>query len=104
MYEVKPTGDPEYDRKEAARIKKELARLERNKERRHAREKQKGIFKPTVDPAENAIDGSPAAATPAPTEKSTGTSRKCANCGLAGHIKTNKKYVFPFLDLFFHMA
>lgn len=27
------------------------------------------------------------------TEKVTGTTRKCANCGQVGHIKTNKKYV-----------
>lgn len=25
------------------------------------------------------------------TEKGTGTTRKCANCGQVGHIKTNKK-------------
>lgn len=29
------------------------------------------------------------------TEKVTGTTRKCANCGQVGHIKTNKKYVCP---------
>jgi hypothetical protein len=70
-------------------IKKELARLERNKERRHAREKQKGIFRASIEPDNT---GSPSA-TPAPTiEKPTGTTRKCANCGQAGHIKTNKKY------------
>lgn len=33
---------------------------------------------------------------PEPTaEKVTGTTRKCANCGQVGHIKTNKKYVCP---------
>lgn len=25
-------------------------------------------------------------------DKASGTTRKCANCGQAGHIKTNKKY------------
>lgn len=29
------------------------------------------------------------------TEKVAGTTRKCANCGQVGHIKTNKKYVCP---------
>jgi hypothetical protein len=70
-------------------VKKELARLERNKERRHAREKAKGKHIPSIDP-ENA--GSPSSA-PAPSiEKPVGTTRKCANCGQMGHIKTNKKY------------
>lgn len=27
------------------------------------------------------------------TEKVTGTTRRCANCGMVGHIKTNKKCV-----------
>lgn len=71
-------------------IKKELARLERNKERRHAREKQKGIFRPSED-----RDTEDPNATPAPAEKATGTTRKCANCGRTGHIKTNKKYCSP---------
>lgn len=68
-------------------IKKELARLERNKERRHAREKQKGIFRASAE-----RDTTDPNATPAPAEKPIGTTRKCANCGQAGHIKTNKKY------------
>lgn len=25
------------------------------------------------------------------TERVTGTTRRCANCGMVGHIKTNKK-------------
>jgi transcription initiation factor TFIID subunit 1, fungi type len=67
--------------------KKELSRLERNKERREAREKQKGIFSASTE-----RDAGSPSATPAPAEKPTGTTRKCANCGQAGHIKTNKKY------------
>ena len=42
------------------------------------------------------------AGTPAPTAAPLGrtgpivtTTRKCANCGMVGHIKTNKKYVVP---------
>lgn len=105
VYDVKPTGDAEADRLRAQQyvylcaachdvlisisVKKELARLERNKERRHAREKAKGKHVPPTDP-ENA--GSPSS-TPAPSiEKPVGTTRKCANCGQMGHIKTNKKY------------
>ncbi|KAG9242514.1 hypothetical protein BJ878DRAFT_165052 [Calycina marina] len=88
------TGDAEADRAAADLAVKELARLERNKTRRLGREKAAknkaaaGSVAGT-DP-ENA--GSPAS-TPIPTtEKASGTSRKCANCGQVGHIKTNKKY------------
>ncbi|RQM08383.1 hypothetical protein DH86_00002630 [Scytalidium sp. 3C] len=94
VYEAKPTGNADFDRQEAARIKKELARLERNKERRHAREKQKGIFRASSE----AQDGASPSATPAQSvEKPTGTTRKCANCGQMGHIKTNKK-LCPMLN------
>jgi len=62
----------------------EEARVNRNQERRHAREKQKAA-------AQHAHDGDPDS--PAQSiEKGGGTSRKCANCGQKGHIKTNKKY------------
>lgn len=71
------------------RIVSELGRLEKNKDRRIGREKQKGFHRASPMPASA---GSPSA-TPAPTiEKPTGTTRKCANCGQTGHIKTNKKY------------
>ncbi len=64
----------------------ELARLERNKDRRLARDKQKGLR--DVDAAEP--PGLPSSAV-VPPVKGVGTSRKCANCGQQGHIKTNKK-------------
>ena len=72
-----------------ARLQDELARLERNKDRRIARDKQKGIWHdgPGESPGS---PGTPAAG--AGAAKSTGTTRKCANCGQVGHIKTNKKY------------
>jgi transcription initiation factor TFIID subunit 1, fungi type len=74
------------------RLEAELTRLNRNKERRFAREKQKGIGRTPVGDSEEA--GTPS--------KSGGTTtRKCANCGLIGHIKTNKKYLLPsFLSSF----
>ena len=74
-------------------VRKELARLERNKERRHVREKQKGIYKA---PEGSAADGTPAPGTPAESTPK-GTTRKCANCGQMGHIKTNKK-LCPMLN------
>jgi len=76
------------------RTQLELVRLERNKERRLAREKQKigGKRASTIDP--EAPAGSPSAAPTPSIEKTVtgGTTRKCANCGQMGHIKTNKKY------------
>ena len=66
---------------------KELARLERNKDRRIARDKQKGTH---VEGPEGEA-GSPSSPSTNPLPKGTGTQRKCANCGQVGHIKTNKK-------------
>ena len=63
-------------------LETEEARLNRNKERRHAREKQKAL-------QQQIHDGDPDS--PAPSIERGGTTRKCANCGLQGHIKTNKK-------------
>ncbi|KAH0536909.1 hypothetical protein FGG08_006247 [Glutinoglossum americanum] len=83
----RPTGDTEQDRQHMKRIEEELARLSRNKDRRVAREKQKGLL---ADGAAMSPDspGSPSAS----NMKVIGTTRKCANCGRVGHIKTNKKY------------
>ncbi|KAL9098431.1 MAG: hypothetical protein Q9163_005907 [Psora crenata] len=67
-------------------LKKELERLNRNKDRRIARDKQRGIH--TDGAAEG--EGSPTSPS-ANATKTTGTQRKCANCGQVGHIKTNKK-------------
>lgn len=103
-----PTGDPETDARRMRQyvkpthvefikqilitlydsIQEELQRLQRNKERRHAREKQKSLMTDNRD-------GSPDAAnSPAPSQSAPkgATQRKCANCGQVGHIKTNKKY------------
>ncbi|KAI9823580.1 MAG: hypothetical protein M1832_002361 [Thelocarpon impressellum] len=92
LSELRPTGDADQDKRAQKRIQDELARLERNKDRRIARDKQKGIWHDGA--AES--PGSPSSpSTPAP--KSTGTQRKCANCGQVGHIKTNKK-LCPMLN------
>ncbi|KAK3309929.1 TAF1-like protein [Chaetomium strumarium] len=88
IYNAQLTGDPEKDELilEKARIEQE--RLEKNKERRKKREKQKKLQQKMRDGGAG-DDGSPEPT----TEKVTGTTRKCANCGQVGHIKTNKKYV-----------
>ncbi|KAL2827188.1 hypothetical protein BDW59DRAFT_144388 [Aspergillus cavernicola] len=85
---LKPTGDPEVDSRNKKLLEQELTRLNRNKERRFAREKQKGVFRPSGD---SPADGAPG------SSKSAGTQRKCANCGQVGHIKTNKK-LCPLLN------
>lgn len=73
-----------------ARIKKELERLEKNKARRQAREQQKELHQK----ASAGDAGSPKAS--GADKVLTGTTRKCANCGQVGHIKTNKKYDTPY--------
>ncbi|AEO53635.1 TAF1-like protein [Thermothelomyces thermophilus ATCC 42464] len=91
IYNVQLTGDPEKDELilEKARIEQE--RLEKNKERRKKREKQKKLQQKMREGGIPGDDDSPEPS----TEKVTGTTRKCANCGQVGHIKTNKKYVCP---------
>ena len=85
------------------RLEAELARLERNVERRKAREQQKGIR--TGGPGTAGSPGGPGspaagadgAAAAGASAKPAGTQRKCANCGQIGHIKTNKK-LCPMLN------
>ncbi|KAL8707478.1 MAG: hypothetical protein Q9220_007510 [cf. Caloplaca sp. 1 TL-2023] len=91
LHEVKPTGDAGHDRLVSQALADEVARLERNKDRRLARDKQKGLR--NGEAADS--PGSPSSA--GPPIKSAGTQRKCANCGQVGHIKTNKKLAFPLL-------
>ena len=79
----------------SSRIEKELFRLQRNKERRIARDKQKGV--PTDGAAESPASPDDARAI-VPGPKPAGTQRKCANCGQIGHIKTNKKYTHHLFD------
>ncbi|KAK5122359.1 hypothetical protein LTR16_004084 [Cryomyces antarcticus] len=89
------TGDKEKDAILEKLAREELARLERNKERRHAREKAKGIHSSITGGTPSAA-GSPST-TAGGTGKTAGTQRKCANCGQVGHIKTNKK-LCPMLN------
>ncbi|KJZ73739.1 hypothetical protein HIM_06857 [Hirsutella minnesotensis 3608] len=91
IYSSRPTGNADHDRLATLRIKKELERLEKNKARRQAREQQKELHQK----ANTGDAGSPG---PNGADKiATGTTRKCANCGQVGHIKTNKK-LCPLLN------
>ncbi|KAE8450590.1 hypothetical protein EG329_005934 [Mollisiaceae sp. DMI_Dod_QoI] len=95
-----PTGNDAADRVALAKVRAERERLLRNKERRQAREKQKaglGRGKKAMGSADPGDALSPSSTPALSIEKPTGTTRKCANCGMAGHIKTNKK-LCPMLN------
>lgn len=96
VYSMKPTGDADQDRRQQDELNKELARLQRNKDRRLAREKMKKRHASQMPEAGEAA-GSPSGDQPKASVEKTGTTRKCANCGQAGHIKTNKK-LCPMLN------
>ena len=64
-------------------------RLLKNQDRRQIREKQgKGKRKTAHFNANTEASPDPSSADKA----AAGTTRKCANCGQVGHIKTNKRY------------
>ncbi|KAF2200955.1 hypothetical protein GQ43DRAFT_416872 [Delitschia confertaspora ATCC 74209] len=85
--DLKPTGNAEFDAQQQLKLKKELARLTRNVERREGREKSKHLLNGSNPGTPTAGGGKGAGSTP----------RKCANCGEVGHIKTNKK-LCPLLN------
>jgi transcription initiation factor TFIID subunit 1, fungi type len=76
---------------------KEEERLNKNKERRHKREKQKKLVQKTQGGSGAAAGSGDEGSPERTTEKVGGTTRKCANCGQIGHIKTNKK-LCPLLN------
>lgn len=100
-------------------MEEELTRIQRNADRREAREKAKGrsgaistftgAGSPSASvagsPGPSDIDA-PASAVNGSTDvtpqkgrgrNKDGTARKCANCGQVGHIKTNRKSVYTFI-------
>ena len=92
-------------------VEDERTRIQRNAERREARERLKGKIASGVGSLPASVAGSPGLSdvdTPAVNgagsangtpqkgrggRNKDGTSRKCANCGQVGHIKTNRKSV-----------
>ncbi|KAG9067179.1 hypothetical protein KI688_011960 [Linnemannia hyalina] len=88
MEALEPTDDEAKNQRMKKRIMEELARLNRNQERRMARAAAKaGSAAPElpVNPATAAL-------------KKKKVVRQCSNCGALGHMKTNKKcpkYVDP---------
>lgn len=112
---IAKTGDSEFDSMQIRAAKEEIARLERNMDRREARERAKGILgSPTVAQSPSAmtdegadgdeiaaptpVDGKPGKKSRKP-KNTEGTGRRCANCGQIGHIKTNKKYGDPIFPI-----
>jgi hypothetical protein len=77
------TGGGNMDDKEREAIQAELVRLQRNMDRRKVREAQKAAKKAVLEGGDGEGKVLPGQ-----------TMRKCANCGMFGHIKTNKKSVF----------
>jgi hypothetical protein len=69
-----------------SRLRDELARLNRNKERREARERQSGK-RPAVDAMSPDMMSPGSPMVPMPAAGKQATTRKCANCGQAGHIR-----------------
>ncbi|KAI0410088.1 hypothetical protein F4802DRAFT_13497 [Xylaria palmicola] len=90
VYSIIPTADADDNRDKVKLVEKELSRLLKNQDRRQVREKQGKGKKKTVSVNVNAVT---AASPDASGDKASGgTTRKCANCGQVGHIKTNKRY------------
>ncbi|RYP11014.1 hypothetical protein DL764_000311 [Monosporascus ibericus] len=85
VYSLQPSTDADENREKQKLVERELSRLLKNQDRRQIREKQgKGKKK-------NANANPDASPDPSSADKaSAGTTRKCANCGQVGHIKTNK--------------
>uniref|UniRef100_A0A060T0Y2 ARAD1C19426p n=1 Tax=Blastobotrys adeninivorans TaxID=409370 RepID=A0A060T0Y2_BLAAD len=73
--EIAPTNDEDRNKRQLKILESELARLQRNQDRRIARNAQKA----------NSGDGKGSKAV-----KGKSTTRKCATCGAIGHIRTNK--------------
>ncbi|KAI1323526.1 hypothetical protein F5Y16DRAFT_335623 [Xylariaceae sp. FL0255] len=88
VYSFQPSMDADENRDKVKLVEKELSRLLKNQDRRQVREKQgKGKKKAAQTNALNAASPDPSG-----DKASGGTTRKCANCGQVGHIKTNKRY------------
>ncbi|KAK5117568.1 hypothetical protein LTR62_004990 [Meristemomyces frigidus] len=118
IYNYQSKGDKVLDALVVRAMNEEKNRIEKNVERRQARERGKGKGSiatsgtagspPATDagsPAQSDIEASiangAASSTTATPQKGRGrnkdgTARKCANCGQVGHIKTNRKSVAHF--------
>ncbi|KAI1375424.1 hypothetical protein F4677DRAFT_422775 [Hypoxylon crocopeplum] len=83
VYSLQPAADADTIRRQQKLVDEELDRLIRNQGRRRGRESKSKGKKQDANPdaSSGVLPGDKASA---------GTTRKCANCGQVGHIKTNK--------------
>ncbi|KAI1433834.1 hypothetical protein GGR50DRAFT_459120 [Xylaria sp. CBS 124048] len=99
VYSIKPTADAEQNRDKVKLVEKELSRLLKNQDRRQVREKQSKGKKKNGNVISSSSVNAAASPDTSGDKASGGTTRKCANCGQVGHIKTNKRYAplpFPY--------
>jgi transcription initiation factor TFIID subunit 1, fungi type len=120
LFQYKFDGqDPDLDALVFKKLEEEKARIQRNADRREARERLKNSTAGTTassPPASQAGSPGPSDADADPRAQGAngstdvtpqkgrgrnkdGTARKCANCGQVGHIKTNRKSVSSFICL-----
>ncbi|KAI5865909.1 hypothetical protein GGS23DRAFT_554557 [Durotheca rogersii] len=85
VYSLQPTADADENREKQKLVDRELSRLLKNQDRRQIREKQGKNKKKSALPPDASPDPSSSG-----DKMLAGTTRKCANCGQVGHIKTNK--------------
>ncbi|OTB05063.1 hypothetical protein M426DRAFT_57581 [Hypoxylon sp. CI-4A] len=90
VYSLQPTADADDNREKQKLVDKELSRLLKNQDRRQIREKQGKGKKSKKHQVDSNPDASPDSQSA--DKSAAGTTRKCANCGQVGHIKTNKRY------------
>ncbi|KAI1271803.1 hypothetical protein F5Y07DRAFT_381918 [Xylaria sp. FL0933] len=90
VYSIIPTADADDNRDKVKLVEKELSRLLKNQDRRQVREKQGKGKKKSANTNGNANANNAASPDASGDKASGGTTRKCANCGQVGHIKTNK--------------
>lgn len=86
--QIAPTDDDDSNRRKRKILEAELAKLQRNKDRRMVRK----AMKAGLDPPK--LMNMPAPGDKKKSNKGVGkgksTTRKCATCGAIGHIRTNK--------------
>ncbi|KAI0977014.1 hypothetical protein F4678DRAFT_132269 [Xylaria arbuscula] len=92
VYSIIPTADADDNRDKVKLVEKELSRLLKNQDRRQVREKQGKSKKKNVNVNIHTSANNAASPDASGDKTSGGTTRKCANCGQVGHIKTNKRY------------
>ncbi|KAI1298519.1 hypothetical protein F5Y03DRAFT_367515 [Xylaria venustula] len=90
VYSIIPTADADDNRDKVKLVEKELSRLLKNQDRRQVREKQGKSKKKNVTVNTNTSANNAASPDASGDKTAGGTTRKCANCGQVGHIKTNK--------------